>query len=150
MDVFLGGIWCPHFGPLQVYRRTARPLVHAVVGGCTATCFAYGQTGSGKTHTMMGSPGKLPGLYLLGCQELFGLLAERDELDSVEVMVRSQPTSLLAFSRAFLYTTTHTVCYDLCRARACADWCLQYDGNDQIGGCRSAFTRSTVASSLTC
>ena len=38
----------------DVYERTCKPLVAAVLGGAKATCFAYGQTGSGKTYTMMG------------------------------------------------------------------------------------------------
>eukprot|EP00039_Didymoeca_costata_P032675 m.38830 g.38830 ORF g.38830 m.38830 type:complete len:961 (-) comp9479_c1_seq1:70-2952(-) len=61
---------------LQVYKETAQPLVRHVLGGKMATCFAYGQTGAGKTHTMMGKPGKLPGLYLLGCRDLFQLLLD--------------------------------------------------------------------------
>jgi len=38
----------------QVYNKTVKPAVKAVLGGFNATVFAYGQTGTGKTHTMQG------------------------------------------------------------------------------------------------
>ena len=71
----------------QVYQRSAAPLVRKVVNdGCMATCFAYGQTGSGKTHTMMGIPGKIDGLYLLGARDLFDRMATTDMGGKIQVM----------------------------------------------------------------
>lgn len=55
---------------MEVYRRTAKPLVDHVFSKGKATCFAYGQTGSGKTFTMMGK-GEHKGLYLLAAVDLF-------------------------------------------------------------------------------
>lgn len=44
------------------------------------TCFAYGQTGSGKTFTMNGDPtGGVSGLYTLGAQDIFTLLAQSQQ-----------------------------------------------------------------------
>ena len=67
----------------DVYERTCKPLVAAVLGGAKATCFAYGQTGSGKTYTMMGpdADGRhrlkhLPGLYELAVKDMFAQLSK--------------------------------------------------------------------------
>lgn len=53
---------------LQVYRRTALPLVEYIFTGGKATCFAYGQTGSGKTYTMLDPS---TGLYALASRDIF-------------------------------------------------------------------------------
>lgn len=39
----------------QVFEKTAKPHIPAVLDGYNVTVFAYGATGAGKTHTMMGS-----------------------------------------------------------------------------------------------
>ncbi|KAJ2556505.1 hypothetical protein EV175_001960 [Coemansia sp. RSA 1933] len=57
---------------VQVYARTAKPLVEYVFTGGNATCFAYGQTGSGKTYTMMDINN---GLYIQAADDIFSLLA---------------------------------------------------------------------------
>ncbi|KAJ1799022.1 hypothetical protein LPJ59_002113 [Coemansia sp. RSA 2399] len=57
---------------VQVYARTAKPLVEYVFTGGNATCFAYGQTGSGKTYTMMDIDN---GLYIQAADDIFSLLA---------------------------------------------------------------------------
>ncbi|ORZ19611.1 P-loop containing nucleoside triphosphate hydrolase protein, partial [Absidia repens] len=56
---------------IQIYHRTARPLVHYVFGGGRATCFAFGQTGSGKTYTMLDPE---HGLYVMAASEIFEML----------------------------------------------------------------------------
>ncbi|KAI8322624.1 kinesin-domain-containing protein [Martensiomyces pterosporus] len=56
---------------VQVYERTAKPLVEYIFSGGNATCFAYGQTGSGKTYTMMDMH---CGLYIQAAEDIFGLL----------------------------------------------------------------------------
>jgi kinesin family protein 2/24 len=65
-------------GNEDIYERTCKPLVEAVLNGAKATCFAYGQTGSGKTFTMMGPdadgrhrPKRIPGLYELAVKDMF-------------------------------------------------------------------------------
>uniref|UniRef100_A0A914UXR3 Kinesin motor domain-containing protein n=2 Tax=Plectus sambesii TaxID=2011161 RepID=A0A914UXR3_9BILA len=46
------------FGPnskqVDLYNRSARPIVENVLEGYNGTIFAYGQTGTGKTYTMAG------------------------------------------------------------------------------------------------
>ena len=39
---------------LEVYLKTAKPLVSSLIEGYNSTIFAYGQTGTGKTYTMEG------------------------------------------------------------------------------------------------
>ena len=58
----------------NIYEEVVQPLVIAAFLKAKVTCFAYGQTGSGKTFTMMGDmgKGKVPGLYLMAAQDLFG------------------------------------------------------------------------------
>ncbi|KAJ2156492.1 hypothetical protein GGF46_005148 [Coemansia sp. RSA 552] len=60
-----------HATNVELYERTAKPLVEFVFRGRNATCFAYGQTGSGKTFTMMD---KHDGLYIQAAQDVFALL----------------------------------------------------------------------------
>ncbi|XP_062418210.1 kinesin-like protein KIF24 isoform X3 [Pungitius pungitius] len=62
---------------VEVYQRTAYPLVQHMLNGGKATCFAYGQTGAGKTHTMLGSPVR-PGLYALAVLDIFAYLSTPD------------------------------------------------------------------------
>lgn len=42
---------------VDVYERTARPIVESALRGYSGTIFAYGPTNSGKTFTMRGTPG---------------------------------------------------------------------------------------------
>ncbi|KAJ1966290.1 hypothetical protein GGI12_000195 [Dipsacomyces acuminosporus] len=56
---------------VEVYERTAKPLVEYIFHGGNATCFAYGQTGSGKTFTMMDMH---CGLYIQAAEDIFSLL----------------------------------------------------------------------------
>ncbi|CEP11363.1 hypothetical protein [Parasitella parasitica] len=58
---------------LQIYSRTAQPLVKYVFEGGKATCFAYGQTGSGKTYTMLDPK---HGLYVLAARDVFSLIQQ--------------------------------------------------------------------------
>lgn len=58
---------------LEVYSRTAQPLVEFVISGGKASCFCFGQTGSGKTYTILGKSGQ-PGLYILAMRDLFRLI----------------------------------------------------------------------------
>jgi kinesin family protein 3/17 len=39
---------------LDVYNKTARPIIESVLEGYNGTIFAYGQTGTGKTYSMVG------------------------------------------------------------------------------------------------
>ncbi|KAL0205545.1 hypothetical protein P9112_000852 [Eukaryota sp. TZLM1-RC] len=59
---------------LELYHKTAQPLIPFVFAGGRATCFAYGQTGAGKTFTMMGDGRNMPGLYVLAARDIFALL----------------------------------------------------------------------------
>uniref|UniRef100_A0A8C7I2Z7 Kinesin-like protein n=1 Tax=Oncorhynchus kisutch TaxID=8019 RepID=A0A8C7I2Z7_ONCKI len=56
---------------VDVYLKTAFPLIQHVLNGGKATCFAYGQTGAGKTHTMLGCPPQRQGLYALAARDIF-------------------------------------------------------------------------------
>eukprot|EP00501_MAST-03F_sp_TOSAG23-6_P002409 GSMAST32.ASY1.ANO1.2518.1 assembled CDS len=47
-------VYGPNSKQIDIYNRTASPLVDCVLEGFNGTIFAYGQTGSGKTHTMVG------------------------------------------------------------------------------------------------
>jgi len=44
----------PNVSQEEVYERTTKPHIAAVLRGFPLTVFAYGATGAGKTHTMMG------------------------------------------------------------------------------------------------
>ena len=44
-------------GQLELYEKTAKPIVESALLGYSGTIFAYGPTNSGKTFTMRGSPG---------------------------------------------------------------------------------------------
>ncbi|CDH57932.1 sam domain-containing protein [Lichtheimia corymbifera JMRC:FSU:9682] len=58
---------------IDIYRRTAYPLVEYMFGGGKATCFAYGQTGSGKTYTMLDPK---HGLYVQAAHDIFHMLGK--------------------------------------------------------------------------
>ncbi|SAL96704.1 hypothetical protein [Absidia glauca] len=58
---------------VNVYQRTALPLVNYIFKGGKATCFAYGQTGSGKTFTMLDPK---HGLYIMAANDIFSLLRQ--------------------------------------------------------------------------
>ena len=75
---------------VEIYRRTAQPLIEHLFKQGKATCFAYGQTGSGKTFTMMG-PGtnasyEHQGLYVQASRDIFALLA-RPEFAHLNLIV---------------------------------------------------------------
>ncbi|KAI9472403.1 MAG: P-loop containing nucleoside triphosphate hydrolase protein [Benjaminiella poitrasii] len=57
---------------LEIYAKTAQPLVEYIFTGGKATCFAHGQTGSGKTHTMLDPQN---GLYVLAAKDIFRMLS---------------------------------------------------------------------------
>ncbi|KAI7900347.1 P-loop containing nucleoside triphosphate hydrolase protein [Cokeromyces recurvatus] len=57
---------------IEIYAKTAQPLVEYIFTGGKATCFAHGQTGSGKTHTMLDPQN---GLYVLAAQDIFRMLS---------------------------------------------------------------------------
>eukprot|EP00164_Ancoracysta_twista_P000259 GFYU01000365.1.p1 GENE.GFYU01000365.1~~GFYU01000365.1.p1 ORF type:complete len:678 (-),score=167.41 GFYU01000365.1:281-2314(-) len=70
---------------VEVYRRTARPLIDYIFQKGKATCFAYGQTGSGKTHTMMGvkdGPPGTQGIYMLASVDIFTKLKQYPNLNA--------------------------------------------------------------------
>ena len=60
---------------LNVYRRTAAPLVDYFFNGGNATCFTYGQTGSGKTYTMLDTEN---GLYIQAAKDIFDYLGNEE------------------------------------------------------------------------
>ena len=45
-------IFRPESSQLEVFEKTALPLVMHVLNGYNGTYFVYGQTGTGKTHSM--------------------------------------------------------------------------------------------------
>uniref|UniRef100_A0A915EXK8 Kinesin-like protein n=1 Tax=Echinococcus canadensis TaxID=519352 RepID=A0A915EXK8_9CEST len=79
---------------VQIYQKTAAPLVRSIFQGSMATCFAYGQTGSGKTFTMSGpveadNTYRLleKGLYGMVVNDIFELLESGDEYAKCSVTV---------------------------------------------------------------
>jgi hypothetical protein len=83
-DVGLSAVVLP-LARVQIYQKTAAPLIESVFQGVKATCFAYGQTGSGKTFTMMGpsnDDGRSPnsGLITLAACDFFKRLHGKPEL----------------------------------------------------------------------
>ncbi|KAI8871057.1 kinesin-domain-containing protein [Ramicandelaber brevisporus] len=69
---------------MDVYMRTARPLVDYIFEGGNATCFAYGQTGSGKSWTTLHPK---DGLYALAANDLFEILSRAEYVDRFDVYV---------------------------------------------------------------
>jgi centromeric protein E len=57
-------------GNEEVYKRSARPVVAAVLSGVNGTVMAYGQTSSGKTHTMSGTQ-RDPGIMERAVDDIF-------------------------------------------------------------------------------
>jgi centromeric protein E len=68
----------------EVYRRTAAPVVDAVLRGVNGTVMAYGQTSSGKTHTMTGTRGD-PGVMIRAMEDIFQAVSEQRERRTFEV-----------------------------------------------------------------
>eukprot|EP00941_MAST-03F_sp_MAST-3F-sp1_P004629 g4629.t1 len=58
-------VYGPNSKQIDIYNKTASPLVDSVLEGFNGTIFAYGQTGSGKTFTMVGygDPGIIPNAF---------------------------------------------------------------------------------------
>ena len=51
-DFVFRSIFRPDSTQLEVFEKTALPLVMHVLNGYNGTYFVYGQTGTGKTHSM--------------------------------------------------------------------------------------------------
>ena len=51
-DFVFRSIFRPESSQLEVFEKTALPLVMHVLNGYNGTYFVYGQTGTGKTHSM--------------------------------------------------------------------------------------------------
>ena len=73
---------------VDVYNRTARPIVDSVLEGFNGTIFAYGQTGTGKTFTMEGvrDVPELRGIIPNSFAHIFGHIAKSD--GSTQFLVR--------------------------------------------------------------
>ena len=71
------------FGPEctseDVYNKTMRGVVAAVMQGFHGSCFAYGATGSGKTFTMAGTQ-EAPGVMPRAISDLFKIAKQSDDL----------------------------------------------------------------------
>ncbi|XP_062586138.1 kinesin-like protein KIF3A [Saccostrea cucullata] len=65
---------------VDVYNKTARPIVECVLEGYNGTIFAYGQTGTGKTFTMEGvrSVPELRGIIPNSFAHIFGHIAKAE------------------------------------------------------------------------
>ena len=70
-------VFSERHGNAEVYEKTTRPLLQTVKEGGSAVVFAFGQTGSGKTYTMMGYPGRDPGLYSLAVHDVFEMMGDK-------------------------------------------------------------------------
>jgi len=62
----------------EVYERTTKPLVEAVLDGYNACVFAYGATGGGKTYTMVGTQDN-PGCMVRALNDLFEAMDSNEE-----------------------------------------------------------------------
>ena len=51
-DFVFRSVFRPEATQLDVFHKTALPLVMHVLNGYNGTYFVYGQTGTGKTHSM--------------------------------------------------------------------------------------------------
>ena len=67
-----------------VYKRTAAPVVQAVLQGVNGTVMAYGQTSSGKTHTMSGTV-EDPGVMTRAVEDIFAAVNEKKESRTFQV-----------------------------------------------------------------
>ena len=71
------------FGPEStsedVYNKTMKGVVSAVMQGFHGSCFAYGATGSGKTFTMAGTQ-ESPGVMPRAISDLFKIARSADEM----------------------------------------------------------------------
>lgn len=65
---------------VDVYNKSARPIVDCVLEGYNGTIFAYGQTGTGKTFTMEGvrSVPELRGIIPNSFAHIFGHIAKAE------------------------------------------------------------------------
>ncbi|KAF7298939.1 Kinesin-like protein [Mycena indigotica] len=61
-----------------LYASSARPQVHAFMGGYNAVVFAYGQTASGKTYTLSGTPEE-PGIIPRALRDIFAFIRATPE-----------------------------------------------------------------------
>ncbi|KAI3380357.1 hypothetical protein SNEBB_003322 [Seison nebaliae] len=71
---------------MEVYERTTKNVVSAVMDGYNATVFAYGATGAGKTYTMLGTD-ENPGIMFCAVKDMFDSIAENDEHQKCRVTV---------------------------------------------------------------
>lgn len=64
---------------VEIYRRTAKPLVRNIFNGGMSTCIAYGEAESGKTHTMAGrtTPTVEKGLFTMTAVDAFKLFKSK-------------------------------------------------------------------------
>eukprot|EP00911_Craspedida_sp_UC1_P000554 UC1_evm1s425 len=73
---------------LNLYDRSARPIVQAVMEGFNGTIFAYGQTGTGKTFTMEGVR-KVPALRGIIPNSFDHIFGEIDAAEGKQFLVRA-------------------------------------------------------------
>ncbi len=66
----------PEANQEQVYDRTARDTIPAVLDGFNASVFAYGQTSAGKTFTMLGDRERGEGVMVRAMRDLFAALEQ--------------------------------------------------------------------------
>lgn len=72
----------------NLYERSARPIVQAVMEGFNGTIFAYGQTGTGKTFTMEGER-KVPHLRGIIPRSFDHIFGEIDAAEGKQFLVRA-------------------------------------------------------------
>ena len=83
----LDGVFHQH-STRQVYDRSTKPLIQAVLDGFSCTIFAYGQTASGKTHTMRGTKAE-PGIVVHAVQDLFASMLQSESKHQREFCIRA-------------------------------------------------------------
>ncbi|XP_060082494.1 kinesin-like protein KIF3A [Ylistrum balloti] len=73
-------VFAPNCKQVDVYNKTARPIVDCVLEGYNGTIFAYGQTGTGKTFTMEGvrTVPELRGIIPNSFAHIFGHIAKAE------------------------------------------------------------------------
>ena len=99
-DVVIG----PRTSQGDVFKMTAKAVLHKVLSGFNGTVMAYGQTGSGKTYTMQGSE-EQPGIIPRICANIF--LAIREDT-SVEYNVKCSYVEIYNETLHDLLTKEHT------------------------------------------
>ena len=75
-DVVIG----PRTSQGDVFKMTAKNVLHKVLSGFNGTVMAYGQTGSGKTYTMQGTS-EQPGIIPRICANIFLAISEDKSLE---------------------------------------------------------------------